>query len=154
MFDWFLRFALCGGEWWVIFIFWLRHGVSCQLSANSSEHVIHAHRVKGGNDLTWHRIWQTSSLLPHELKNRGTKWEVFWENLKVINDKFTWNGLQISCVGIYGGRFGKTGFKDFGCTSSIPAQYRWRLAKDWEATTRRAILVIIMLCDKTILNKA
>ena len=44
--------------------------------------------------------------------------------LKVAHDKFTWNDLQISCIGIYGGRFGKTGFKDFGCTSSIPAQYR------------------------------
>ena len=26
------------------------------------------------------------------------------------------------------------GFKEFGCTRSIPAQYKQRLAKDWEAT--------------------
>ena len=74
--------------------------------------------------------------------------------LKIAHDKFTWNGREIPHIGSYSGHFGKTGFKDFGCTSSIPAQYKWRLAKDWEARTRRAILVIIMLCNKTILNKA
>ena len=44
--------------------------------------------------------------------------------LKVAYNKFTWNDVQISCIGIYGGRFEKTGFKDFGCTSSIHAQYK------------------------------
>ena len=86
-------------------------------------------------------------------KNRGTKRSIL-NILKVAHDKFTWIDKKIPHIGIYGGRFGKTGFKDFGCMSSILAQYRWRLAIDWEATTRRAILVIIMLCDKTILNKA
>jgi hypothetical protein len=31
--------------------------------------------------------------------------------------KFTWNGLEIPHIG----RYGKNGFKDFGCTSSILA---------------------------------
>ena len=43
---------------------------------------------------------------------------------KIAHDKFTWNGREIPHIGIYGGHFGKTGFKDFGCTSSIPAQYK------------------------------
>ena len=74
--------------------------------------------------------------------------------LKVAHDKFIWNGREIPHIGSYSGQFGKTVFKDFGCTSGIPAQYKWRLAKDWEATTSRAILVIIILYDKTILTKA
>ena len=62
-------------------------------------------------------------LLPRELKNRGTKRSIL-NILKVAHDKFTWNGKEIPHIGIYGGRFGKTGFKDFLCTSSIPAQYK------------------------------
>ena len=31
---------------------------------------------------------------------------------------------------------GKTVFKDFGCTSSTSTYYKWRLAKDWEATNQ------------------
>ena len=92
-------------------------------------------------------------LLPHELKNRGTKRRIL-EVLKIAYENFTWSGREIPHIESYGGNFGKTDFKDFGCTSSVPAQYKWRLAKDWEATTRRAILVIIMLYNKTILNKA
>ena len=78
----------------------------------------------------------------------------FLNILKIAHDKFTWNGREIPHIGSYSGHFRKTGLKDFECTSSILAQYKWSLAKDWEATTRRAILVIIMLCNKTILNKA
>ena len=35
--------------------------------------------------------------------------------------KFTWNGLEIPHIGRYVDSYGKTGFKDFGCTTSIPA---------------------------------
>jgi hypothetical protein len=41
-----------------------------------------------------------------------------------------------------------TWFLVVGCTRSIPSQYKWRLAKDWEATIERAITVIIMLATK------
>ena len=32
--------------------------------------------------------------------------------------------------------------------------YKWRLAKDWEQPTKRAIMAIIMQSDKTLLIKA
>ena len=57
--------------------------------------------------------------LPHELKTEG-----ILNILKVAHDKFIWNGKEIPHIGIYGGHFGKAGFKDFGCTSSNPAQYK------------------------------
>jgi hypothetical protein len=41
-----------------------------------------------------------------------------------------------------------------GCTSRAHTQYRWRLAKDWERPTKRAIMAIIMHNDKTLLIKA
>ena len=44
----------------------------------------------------------SSLLLPRELKNRGTKKEVF-EFLKIAHDKFTWNGGEIPYVGRYSG---------------------------------------------------
>ena len=50
--------------------------------------------------------------------------------------------------------YGITDLKDFGCTSSQSAQYRWRLAKDWERPTKRAMMVIIMQSDEAILNQA
>ena len=40
------------------------------------------------------------------------------------------------------------GFQVFGSTSRVPAQYKWRLAIDWEATIKRAVIVIIMLVTK------
>jgi transposase len=45
------------------------------------------------------------------------------------------------------------GFLGVGCMRSIPSQYRWRLAKDWERPTKRAITTIIMHSDKTLLTK-
>jgi hypothetical protein len=63
--------------------------------------------------------------------------------------KFTWNGLQIPCIGIYSGLFGINLVLVVGCTRSIPSQYRWRLAKDWERPTKRTITAIIMHSDKT-----
>ena len=50
--------------------------------------------------------------------------------------------------------YGITVLKDFGCTSSQSAKYRWRLAKDWERPTKRAMTVIIMQSDKATLNQA
>jgi hypothetical protein len=39
---------------------------------------------------------------------------------------------------------GKLGFQVFGCTSRAHTQYKWRLAKDWEAKIKRAITVVTM----------
>jgi hypothetical protein len=74
--------------------------------------------------------------------------------LKCSTWKFTWNGLQIPCIGIYSGIFEITWFLVVECMRSIPSQYRWRLAKDWERATKRAITAIIMHSDKTLLTKA
>ena len=76
--------------------------MSCQLSANSSEHVIHPHRVKGGNDLAGHRLYLALLLLPHELKNRDTKRKIL-KVLKVAHENFTWSGKEIPHVGRCGG---------------------------------------------------
>jgi hypothetical protein len=73
--------------------------------------------------------------------------------LKGSTWKFTWNGLKIPCIGIYSGLFGITWFLVVGCTRSTSSQYRWRLAKDWEQPTKRAITAIIMHSDKTLLTK-
>jgi hypothetical protein len=68
--------------------------------------------------------------------------------LKGSTWKFTWTGFEIPCIGIYSGLFGITWFLGVGCLRSIPSQYRWRLAKDWEATIERAVTVIIMFATK------
>ena len=44
--------------------------------------------------------------------------------------------------------FGMLWFLGVGCTSSNPAQYKWRLAIDWEATIKKAMAVIIMLATE------
>jgi hypothetical protein len=73
--------------------------------------------------------------------------------LKGSTWKFTWNGLKIPYIGIYSGLFQITWFLVVGCTRSIPSQYRWRLAKDWERPSKRAITAIIMYSDKTLFTK-
>ena len=88
MFDWFLRFSLCGGEWWVIFIFCL----SCS-RVDSSEDVNHRHRVKEGKWPCLSQLKFSSLLLPHGLKNRDPKRSIL-KILKVAHDKFTWNGRK------------------------------------------------------------
>ena len=67
--------------------------------------------------------------------------------LKVAHENLL-EWFEMQCIGIYSGLFGILGFQGFGSTSSILAQYKWRLAKDWEATIKRAITVIIMLATK------
>jgi hypothetical protein len=57
-------------------------------------------------------------------------------------------------IGRYGGHIGKLWFSGVGCTSRAYTQYKWRLAKDWEWPTKRAIMAIIMHSDKTLLTKA
>ena len=70
--SWFLKFALRGGEWWVIFIFCL----SCS-RVDSSEDANHRHRVKGGKWRCLSQVISSSLLLPHELKTETQK-GVFW----------------------------------------------------------------------------
>ena len=41
-------------------------------------------------------------LLPHELKNRGTKRRIL-KVLKIAHEKITWSGKEIPHVGRYGG---------------------------------------------------
>jgi hypothetical protein len=90
--------------------------------------------------MSWKQFHKMRSILKVFLK--GSTW------------KFTWNGLKIPCIGIYSGLIGITWFFVVGCTRSIPSQYRWRLAKDWEQPTKRAITAIMMHSDKTLLTKA
>ena len=63
-------------------------------------------------------------------------------------------GITMILIGRYGGHFGKLWFFGVGGTSRIHTQYKWRLAKDWERPTKRAIMTIIMHSDKTSLIKA
>jgi hypothetical protein len=74
--------------------------------------------------------------------------------LKGSTWKFTWNGLQIPCIGIYSGLIGKLGFWELDAREVFPLCTKWRLAKDWEQPTKRAITAIIMHSDKTSLTKA
>jgi hypothetical protein len=90
--------------------------------------------------MSWKQCHKMRSFLIFFLK--GSTW------------KFTWNGLKIPCIGIYSGLFEITWFMVVGCMGSIPSQYRWMLAKDWERPTKRAITAIIMYSDKTLLFKA
>jgi hypothetical protein len=90
--------------------------------------------------MSWKQCHKMRSILKVFLK--GSTW------------KFTWNGLKIPCIGIYSGLFEITWFLVVGCTRNIPSQYRWRLAKDWDRPTKRAITAIIMHSDKTLLTKA
>jgi hypothetical protein len=68
--------------------------------------------------------------------------------------KFTWNGLQIPCIGIYSGNNGKLGFWELDARVELILSTKRRLAKDWERPTKRAITVIIMHSDKTSLKEA
>ena len=47
----------------------------------------------------------------------------------------------------------KLGFLGVG-SMSRDYSYKWRLAKDWEQPTKRAIIAIIMQSNKTLLIKA
>ena len=40
-------------------------------------------------------------------------------------------------------------FLGVGCASRDHTQYKWRLEKEWERPTKRAIMAIIMHSDKT-----
>jgi hypothetical protein len=64
------------------------------------------------------------------------------------------HGIARMLIGRYGEHIGKLWFLGVGCTSRAHTQYRWRLAKDCERPTKRAITVIIMHSDKTLLIKA
>jgi hypothetical protein len=54
--------------------------------------------------------------------------------LKDSTWKFTWNGLQIPCIEVYSGHFGKTWFLGVGCTSRAHTQYKARASKRLGAT--------------------
>ena len=118
---WFLSFALHGGELWVEFIFFC---LSCS-RVDSSEDVIHRHRVKGGKWPCSSQVISSSLLLPHELKNRGTKrsilnfckgstWQIYLE----------WQ--EIPCIGRYGGLSWQESLAlGIGCTSEPYTQYEF-----------------------------
>jgi hypothetical protein len=63
-------------------------------------------------------------------------------------------GIAKLLIGRYGGHIGKLWFLGVGCTSRAHIQYIWRLVKDWERPTKRAITAIIMHSDKILLIKA
>jgi hypothetical protein len=63
-------------------------------------------------------------------------------------------GIAIMLIGRYGGHIGKLWFLGVGCTSRAHTQYKWRLARDWERQTKRAIMAVIIHSDKTLLIKA
>jgi hypothetical protein len=68
--------------------------------------------------------------------------------------KFTWNGLQIPCIGIYSGHNGKLGFWELDAWVELILSTKWGLAKDRERPTKRAITTIIMQSDKATLKEA
>jgi hypothetical protein len=134
------------------FLFLLRLQWSDQLPCKISDE-----QMKHASQGVLNSIWKTANptTTSSRAKNSVTKWEVLWRVfLKGSTWKFTWNGLKIPCIGIYSELFEITWFLVLWCTRSIPSQYRWRLAKDWERPTKRAITVIIMYRDKTLLTKA
>jgi hypothetical protein len=88
-------------------------------------------------------------------KNSVTKRELFWRFfLKGSTWKFTWNGLQIPCIGIYSGHIDKLGFGELGARVELILITKWGLAKDWERPTKRAITAIIMHSDKISLRRS
>jgi hypothetical protein len=70
--------------------------------------------------MSWKQCHKTRSILKGFLK--GSTW------------KFTWNGLQISCIGIFSGHIGTTWFLGVGCTSRAHIQYKMRASKRLGAT--------------------
>ena len=115
--SWFLRISLCGGEWWVIFIFCLSRS-----RVDSSEDVNHQHRVKRGEWPCLSHVISCFPLLPHDLKNRGTKRRIL-NILNIAHEKFTWSAREIPQVGRYGGhKWQKCLAQGFGCMRSIPSQ--------------------------------
>jgi hypothetical protein len=89
---------------------------------------------------SWKQCQKMRSILKGFLK--GSTW------------KFTWNGLQILCIGIYSGHIGKLSFWELDARVELILNTKWRLAKDWERPTKRAITAIIMHSNKTSLNEA
>jgi hypothetical protein len=67
--------------------------------------------------------------------------------------KFSWNGLQIPCIGIYSGLIGKLGFWELNAPVELILSTKWGLAKDWERPTKRPITAIIMHSDKSSLKE-
>jgi hypothetical protein len=63
-------------------------------------------------------------------------------------------GIAKMLISRYSGHFGKLWFLEVRCMSRAHTQYKWRLAKDWERATKRAITAIIIHSDKTLLIKA
>ena len=47
-------------------------------------------------------------ILPHELKQEHKTRFNNLKVLKVAHKQFTWNGYEITCMGMYGGHIGKT----------------------------------------------
>jgi hypothetical protein len=66
---------------------------------------------------------QFRPLRPHELKIVAQN-EKYLKVLKGSTCKFTWNGFETPCVGIYSGLFRITWFSGVGCMRSIPSQYK------------------------------
>jgi hypothetical protein len=62
--------------------------------------------------------------------------------------------LQIPCIWIYSGLIGKLGFWELDARVELILSIKWRLAKDWERPTKRAITAIIMHSNKTSLTDA
>jgi hypothetical protein len=80
------------------------------------------------NKIIW-KIANPTTMSPW-VENSVTKWEVFWRLLKGSTWKFTWNGLQIPCIGIYSGLIGKLGFWELDAREVFSLNTKWRLAKD------------------------
>ena len=57
-------------------------------------------------------------------------------------------------IGRYSGHFGKLWLLGVGYMSRKHTQCKWRLEKDWERPTKRAIMAIIMHSDKASSIKA
>jgi hypothetical protein len=77
--------------------------------------------------MSWKQCHKTRNILKVFLK--GSTW------------KFTWNDLQIPCIGVYSGHNGKLGFWEFDARVELILSTKRGLAKDWERPTKRAIAV-------------
>jgi hypothetical protein len=74
-------------------------------------------------------------------------WKVAHENLLGMACKYhAWEFIVDSLE--------KFGFWELDAREVFPLSIKWRLAKDWERPTKRAITAIIMHSDKTLLTKA
>jgi hypothetical protein len=92
--------------------------------------------------------WQIGPLRPHEMKTVSQNEKYFAGFLIGSTWKFTWNGLQIPCIGIFSWHIGKLGFWELDARVEIILSTKWRLAVMSQrlGTTKCRIRVYVHSC--------